>query len=68
MGLMGAIRELSRQDWHVYRVLRDTTPQWYTTPLGRTSIMVGIVTMIFLTLMAFIFWIGFKLGKPEQEA
>jgi len=68
MGLMGAIRELSRQDWHVYRVLRDTTPQWYTTPLGHTSIMVGIITMIFFTFMAFIFWIGFKLGKPEQEA
>ena len=68
MGLMGAIRELSRQDWHVYRVLRDTTPHWYTTPLGQTSIMVGIITMIFFSLMAFIFLVGFKFGKTEREA
>ena len=66
MGLMGAIRELARQDWHVYTVLRDTTPYWYTTPLAHTSIMVGIVTLVFFALMAFIFWIGFKLGKTEE--
>ncbi|MFQ5875083.1 MAG: hypothetical protein ACE5JL_14985, partial [Dehalococcoidia bacterium] len=63
MGLMGAIRELARQDWHVYTVLQDTTPYWYTTPLAHTSIMVGIVTLVFFSLMAFIFWIGFKLGE-----
>ncbi len=65
MGLMGAIRELARQDWHVYTVLRDTTPYWYTTPLAHTSIMVGVATLVFFVLMAFMFWIGFKLGKVE---
>ena len=65
MGLMGAIRELARQDWHVYNVLRDTTPYWYTTPLAHTSIMVGAVTLVFFILMAFIFWIGFKLGRTD---
>ncbi|MBI3953978.1 MAG: cytochrome ubiquinol oxidase subunit I [Chloroflexi bacterium] len=65
MGLMGAIRELARQDWHVYTVLRDTTPYWYTTPLAHTSLMVGIVTLVFFALMAFIFWVGFKLGRAE---
>ncbi len=68
MGLMGAIRELARQDWHVYTVLRDTTPYWYTPTLGHTSIMTGIVTLLFFTLMAFIFWIGFKLGRSDQAA
>ena len=63
MGLMGAIRELSRQDWHVYGVFRDTTKYWYTTPLDHTSLMVGIVTLVFFTLMAFVFWVGFKLEK-----
>ncbi|MEK7281298.1 MAG: cytochrome ubiquinol oxidase subunit I [Chloroflexota bacterium] len=67
MGLMGAIRELARQDWHVYNVLRDTTPYWYTTPLGYTTIMVSIATVAFFVLMAFIFWVGFKLGKTETE-
>ncbi|MEE9247625.1 MAG: cytochrome ubiquinol oxidase subunit I [Dehalococcoidia bacterium] len=68
MGLMGAIRELARQDWHVYNVVRDTTPYWYTPTLGYTSIMVGIVTLVFFTLMGFIFWIGFMLGRTDQEA
>ncbi|MBI2322928.1 MAG: cytochrome ubiquinol oxidase subunit I [Chloroflexi bacterium] len=63
MGFMGAIRELARQDWHVYNVLRDTTPYWYTTPLGHTGVMAGIATLVFFTVMAFIFWIGFKLGQ-----
>ncbi|MFQ5873404.1 MAG: hypothetical protein ACE5JL_06345, partial [Dehalococcoidia bacterium] len=68
MGLMGAIRELARQDWHVFNLVRDTTPYWYTPTLGHTSIMVGIVTLVFFTLMGFIFWIGFKLGRADQEA
>lgn len=63
MGLMGAVRELARQDWHVYGVLRDTTPYWYTTPLAQTSLMVGIVALMFFALMAFIFWVGFGLGR-----
>ena len=66
MGFMGAIRELARQDWHVYGVLRDTTPYWYTTTLTHTSVMAGLVTLVFFTLMALLFWIGFKLGKAEQ--
>ncbi len=65
MGLMGAIRELARQDWHVFQVFRDTTPYWYTTPLAHTSIMVGIVTIVFFALMSFIFWIGFKMGRTD---
>lgn len=65
MGLMGAIRELARQDWHIYTVLRDTTPYWYTPPLAHTSIMVGISTLVFFILMGFIFWTGFMLGRAD---
>lgn len=65
MALMGAIRELARQDWHVYTVLRDTTPYWYTTTLAHTSTMAGIATLTFFGLMTLIFWIGFKLGKTS---
>ena len=65
MGLMGAIRELARQDWHVYRVLRDTTPYWYTPNLGYTTAMTGVVTVLFFAFMAFVFWIGFKTGGAK---
>jgi len=30
--------QLARQDWHVYTVLRDVTPYWYTTPLAQTTL------------------------------
>jgi amino acid permease len=65
MGLMGAIREMARQDFHVFQVLPDVTPYWYMPTLGHTSLMSGIVTLIFFALMTFIFWLGFKVGKAE---
>ncbi len=65
MALMGAIRELARQDWHVYLQIRDTTPYWFTPTLGHTSVMAGLSTLIFFTFMAFIFWIAFKLGWAD---
>ena len=67
MGLMGAIREFARQDWHVYQVVQDTTPYWYTSPLAHTSLMVGTVTLLFFGFMSFIFWISFKLGASEYQ-
>lgn len=65
MGLMGAVREFARQDWHVFNVLKDTTPYAYTSTLTEMSIMVGAVTLLFFALMGFIFWVGFKLGGTE---
>jgi hypothetical protein len=65
MGLMGALRELARQDFHVYQVVQDVTPYWFTPTLAHTSLMSGIVTLLYFTLMTFIFWLGFKVSKAE---
>lgn len=65
MGLMGAIRELARQDWHVFLVLRDTTEYAFTTPLPETALMVAAVTLIFFAVMAFVFFVGFSLEREE---
>ncbi len=62
MALMGPIRELARQDWHVYQVVRDVTPYWFTPTLGHASVMAGISTLTFFAAMTLIFWIGFRLG------
>ena len=51
----------------MYTVFRDTTPYWYTPTLGHTSIMVGTVTLIFFAFVAFIFWIGFKVGASDHQ-
>ncbi|MBI4279393.1 MAG: hypothetical protein HY660_13145, partial [Armatimonadetes bacterium] len=67
MGIMGAIRELARQDYHIYRLVKDVTPYWYTSPLRHASVMVGISTLVFFGLMAFIFWVGFRLGRVDAE-
>lgn len=68
MGLMGAIRELTRQDWHVYGVMRDVSAYWWVPPLSHTVLMTAIATVLFFTVLAFIFWVGFLLGRKEEEA
>jgi len=65
MGLMGALRELARQDYHIYQVLQDVTPYWYMPDIGHTSLMSGMISLIYFALMGFIFWLGFKVGKKE---
>lgn len=67
MGLMGAVRELARQDYHIYGLVKDVSPYWYTSPLGYTSIIVALTTLIFFALMAFIFWVGFLLERGRSK-
>ncbi len=67
MGIMGSIRELARQDYHIYRLVKDVTPYWYTSPLSSASVMVAISTLVFFGLMTFIFWVGFRLGEGRTQ-
>ena len=67
MGLMGFARSGIRQYWHVYEVMRDTSP-WAATPaLGYASIMISTCVIIFLSLVAFIFWLA-ELGQHKAGA
>ncbi len=66
MGLMGAIRSLTRMDYHIYGVVKDVTPYWYTVTLAHSSIMAAITTVLFFMLLAFIFWVGFVMGKAHE--
>ncbi|MFQ5922384.1 MAG: hypothetical protein ACE5M4_06030, partial [Anaerolineales bacterium] len=67
MGLMGAIRELARGGDFVFRVVADPSPYWYIPTLAYTSVVTGVVTLAFFLLMAFIFWLGFKLSPQSRE-
>lgn len=67
MGLMGAIRELTRQDWHVAMQIRDMSPYWWVPPLSHTVKMTAGATVLFFAVLAFIFWVGFLLGRKEEE-
>src|SRR6185436_1618485 len=58
MGLMGFARSGIRQHWHVWEVMRDTSPQAFTPALGQAANMISLCVLIFLSLVAFIFWLG----------
>src|SRR6266699_1028167 len=64
MGLMGFARSGIRQHWHVYGVIRDMTPYAATPALGYAAIMISTCVLIFLSLVAFIFWLG---GLAEKS-
>jgi hypothetical protein len=65
MGLMGFARSGIRQHWHVYGVLRDTSPEAVTPALGYAANVISIITIVFFALVTFIFWLG-GLGERGQ--
>lgn len=65
MGLMGYARSGIRQHWHVWEVMRDTSEFAATPALGYAAKMISVAVLIFLALVAFIFWLG---GLAERGA
>jgi hypothetical protein len=65
MGLMGFARSGIRQHWHVWEVMRDYSDQAFTPALGYAANMISLCVLIFLSLVAFIFWLG---GLAEHAA
>ncbi|MBI4503002.1 MAG: hypothetical protein HY700_17825, partial [Gemmatimonadetes bacterium] len=65
MGLMGFARSGIRQHWHVFEVMRDNSAYAATPPLGYAANMITTCVVIFLSLVAFIFWLG---GLAEKAA
>ncbi len=64
MGLMGFARSGIRQHWHIFEVMRDTSEFAATPALGYASIVISACVLIFLVLVAFIFWVGGLAEKP----
>jgi hypothetical protein len=67
MGLMGYVRSGLRQNWHVFGVLKDTSPQAMSPVIQEMTITVGFITIVFLGLVAFVFWLR-SLGEPDPFA
>jgi cytochrome bd ubiquinol oxidase subunit I len=51
MGLMGYVRSGLRQHWHVYGVIRDTSPDAFTPTLGFATQIVSVTVLIFFVLI-----------------
>ena len=58
MGLMGYVRSGLREDWHVYGVLKDTSAWAFTPTHAEMSMKVALISLIFMGLVALVFWLG----------
>ncbi len=65
MGLMGYVRSGLRQHWHVYGVMKDTSPDAFTPTLGYASSVVSVTVILFFILVSFIFWLA-SLGSRKD--
>jgi len=65
MGLMGYVRSGLRQHWHVYGVIRDTSPDAFTPTLGFATKIVSVTVLIFFALIGFVFWLASLHDKDD---
>ena len=67
MGLMGYVRSGLRQEWHVYGVVLDTSPDAYTPSLGFATQVVSVTVLIFFALLGVVFWLSSLAGKKPWQ-
>ncbi|MFQ5742458.1 MAG: cytochrome ubiquinol oxidase subunit I [Acidobacteriota bacterium] len=60
IGLMGFVRSGIRDIWHIYGVVRDTSPQAYTPTMGYGAMVIAATTMIFLAMLFLVFRFGMR--------
>ncbi len=65
MALMGYVRSSVRGHWHVYGVLKDASPDNFIPTIGYAGNMMTIVTVLFLLMVLFIFWLA-SLGETRK--
>ncbi len=68
MGLMGYVRSGLRQHWHVYGVIRDTSPDAFTPTLGFATQVVSATVLVFFLLIGFVFWLASLHDRPDFDA
>ena len=62
---MGYVRSGLRQHWHVYGVIRDTSPDAFTPTLGFATQVVSVTVLAFFLLIGFVFWITSLHDRPD---
>ncbi|MEW6324655.1 MAG: cytochrome ubiquinol oxidase subunit I [Nitrospirota bacterium] len=67
IGLMGFIRSGLREDWHIYGVLRDTSPGSWTPDNLIMAEMVSVCAILFLGAVSFLFWLASASEKKIKE-
>jgi cytochrome d ubiquinol oxidase subunit I len=65
MGLMGAVRELTRKYFHVFNLVYDFTPESFTPTLSYSSWVITGVTVAFYIVVSFAIILTLKTGKEK---
>ncbi len=65
MALMGYVRSSVKTHWHVYTVMKDNSPDNFIPTIGYAGNMITLVTVLFLLMVLFMFWIA-DLGSSRQ--
>jgi len=68
MSWMGTIRELSRMNWHVYKVFKDVTPEKFAPTLADAGFHVTAIVWTFFLMMTCIIWLGIKYPKSKKKS
>jgi cytochrome bd-type quinol oxidase subunit 1 len=67
MALMGYVRSGLRGPWHVYGVVRDTSPDAFTPTLGFATQVVSVTVLIFFVFIGIVFWLASLSSKKNWE-
>jgi hypothetical protein len=67
MGLMGYVRSAMRQEWHVYGVVKDMSPDAFIPTIGYAMNTVSVSVIIFMLLVTFVFWVAQLGAKKKAE-
>lgn len=67
MGMMGYMRSGGRQYWHVYGIIKDTSPDAFLPTHGFAAVVTSILTVIFFALMGLLFYGIMKLEKKGGQ-
>jgi len=68
MGLMGYIRSGIRQHWHVSGIFRDASVDAFTPDLSFAANMVSFATILFMTMVIFVFWLAALSGRKTDAS
>ncbi len=66
MGLMGYFRSGAREAWHVFGIMKDTHPGFWTPRLGEAAMYAGAIVFVFYLIVAVVFWWGVERKVPAK--
>lgn len=67
MGLMGAIRSLTRKYFHVYNLVYDFTPESFTPTLAYTAQWTTAITLVFYAVVSFAILVTLRAGDSKAS-